>query len=100
MLATGYPELQTRSARGRSRFVASYVASIIGRELDDVANVRNIVDTGLLAYLIGANERCTAATPERSSRDSLRWSCCARPTGPRSRCSYSTTVTSSSARST
>lgn len=55
MLATGgYPELQGRNPRGRSRFFASYVASIIGRDLDDVANVRNIENVERLLFLIAA----------------------------------------------
>lgn len=55
MLATGgYPELQGRIPRGRSRFFASYVASIIGRDLDDVANVRNIENVERLLFLIAA----------------------------------------------
>jgi predicted AAA+ superfamily ATPase len=55
VLATGgYPELQGRTARGRSRFFASYVASIIGRDLDDVANVRNIENVERLLFIIAA----------------------------------------------
>ena len=55
MLATGgYPELQGRSARGRSRFFASYVASIIGRDLDDIANVRNVENVERLLFMIAA----------------------------------------------
>lgn len=55
MLATGgYPELQERSARGRSRFFASYIASIIGRDLEDVANVRNIENVERLLFIIAA----------------------------------------------
>ena len=55
MLATGgYPELQGRTARGRSRFFASYVASIIGRDLDDVANVRIIENVERLLFIIAA----------------------------------------------
>ena len=55
MLATGgYPELQGRSARGRSRFFASYVASIIGRDLDDVANVRDVENVERLLFMIAA----------------------------------------------
>jgi hypothetical protein len=39
MLVTGgYPEAQGRSQRGRTRFFSSYIASIIGRDLDDIAN--------------------------------------------------------------
>jgi predicted AAA+ superfamily ATPase len=55
MLTTGgYPELQERSARGRSRFFASYVASIIGRDLDDIANVRNVENVERLLFMIAA----------------------------------------------
>jgi uncharacterized protein len=55
MLATGgYPELQVRSARGRSRFFASYIASIIGRDLEDVANVRNVENVERLLFIIAA----------------------------------------------
>jgi hypothetical protein len=55
MLATGgYPELQGRSARGRSRFFASYVASIIGRDLEDVANVRNVENVERLLFITAA----------------------------------------------
>jgi predicted AAA+ superfamily ATPase len=55
MLATGgYPELQGRSARGRARFFSSYIASIIGRDLDDVANVRNVENVERLLFIIAA----------------------------------------------
>lgn len=55
MLATGgYPELQERSARGRSRFFASYVASIIGRDLDDITNVRDVGNVERLLFIIAA----------------------------------------------
>ncbi len=50
----GYPELQERSPRGRSRFFSSYVASIIGRDLDDVANVRNVENVERLLFVIAA----------------------------------------------
>jgi hypothetical protein len=55
MLATGgYPELQGRNPRGGSRFFSSYVASIIGRDLDDVANVRNVENVERLLFIIAA----------------------------------------------
>ncbi len=51
MLVTGgYPELQDRSPRGRTRFFSSYVASIIGRDLEDVANVRNVENIERLLF--------------------------------------------------
>lgn len=62
MLATGgYPELQGRSVRGRSRFFASYVASIIGRDLDDVANVRNVENVERLLFVIAARSGALAS---------------------------------------
>lgn len=55
MLVTGgYPELQDRGARGRTRFFSSYVASIIGRDLDDIANVRNVENVQQLLFVIAA----------------------------------------------
>ncbi len=55
MLVTGgYPELQDRSPRGRARFFASYIGSIIGRDLDDVANVRNVENIERLLFVIAA----------------------------------------------
>jgi hypothetical protein len=55
MLATGgYPELQGRSTRGRSRFFTSYIASIIGRDLEDIASVRNIENVERLLFIIAA----------------------------------------------
>lgn len=37
----GFPDAQDRSARGRARFFNSYVSSILGRDLQDIASVRN-----------------------------------------------------------
>jgi predicted AAA+ superfamily ATPase len=41
ILAGGYPDAQGRSPRGRARFFNSYVATILGRDLKEIANVRN-----------------------------------------------------------
>jgi predicted AAA+ superfamily ATPase len=38
----GYPEAQDRGARLRDRFFASYIASILGRDIADVARVHDI----------------------------------------------------------
>jgi predicted AAA+ superfamily ATPase len=54
LVTGGYPELQDRSPRGRTRFFSSYVASIIGRDLDDVANVRNVENIERLLFIIAA----------------------------------------------
>ena len=54
LVTGGYPEAQGRSTRGRSRFFSSYIASIIGRDLDDVANVRNVQNIERLLFVIAA----------------------------------------------
>ena len=48
----GYPEAQERTARGRSRFFSSYIASIVGRDLEDVGNVRNVENIERLLRVI------------------------------------------------
>lgn len=56
MLATGgYPELLTvRSARGRARFFASYLASLFRRDLAEVANVHKPTNVERLLSVIAA----------------------------------------------
>lgn len=54
IVSGGYPEAQGRDARGRSRFFSSYIASIIGRDLDDIANVRNVENIERLLFVIAA----------------------------------------------
>jgi predicted AAA+ superfamily ATPase len=54
LVTGGYPEAQGRSARGRTRFFSSYIASIIGRDLDDIANVRNVENIERLLFVIAA----------------------------------------------
>ncbi len=54
LVSGGYPEAQGRSARGRDRFFSSYIASIIDRDLDDVANVRNVQNIERLLFAIAA----------------------------------------------
>lgn len=54
LVCGGYPEAQGRSVRGRSRFFSSYIASIIGRDLEDVANVRNVQNIERLLFVIAA----------------------------------------------
>lgn len=50
----GYPEVQGRATRGRSRFFSSYIASIVGRDLADVGNVRNVENIERLLRVIAA----------------------------------------------
>lgn len=54
LVTGGYPEAQRRSTRGRSRFFSSYIASIIGRDIDDVASVRNLQNIERLLAVIAA----------------------------------------------
>lgn len=54
LVTGGYPEAQSRTARGRTRFFSSYIASIIGRDLDDIANVRNVENIARLLFVIAA----------------------------------------------
>lgn len=54
VVSGGYPEAQNRAARGRTRFFSSYIASIIGRDLDDIANVRNVENLERLLFVIAA----------------------------------------------
>jgi predicted AAA+ superfamily ATPase len=54
-LVTGsFPDAQGRSARGRARFFDSYISSILGRDLQDVANVRDADGVGRLLRLVAA----------------------------------------------
>jgi predicted AAA+ superfamily ATPase len=52
--AGGYPEIVGRSARGRSRFFSSYVDSMIGRDIGDIANPRNVENVERLLHLLAA----------------------------------------------
>jgi predicted AAA+ superfamily ATPase len=54
LAAGGHPEAQGRTQRGRTRFFSSYIASIIGRDLDDVANVRNVENIERLLFVLAA----------------------------------------------
>lgn len=49
IVAGGFPDARERSARGRERFFTSYVSTMLGRDLRDVANVR---DTGSVERLL------------------------------------------------
>jgi predicted AAA+ superfamily ATPase len=54
LVTGGYPEAQARTPRGLTRFFSSYIASIIGRDLDDVANVRNVENIERLLFVLAA----------------------------------------------
>lgn len=61
LVAGGFPEVQKRTARGRARFFSSYLASIVGRDLEDVANVRNVEDMERLLHVIAARSGSLAS---------------------------------------
>ncbi len=50
----GFPDVQDRSTRGRARFFDGYVASILGRDVQDVAKVRNADIVERLLRLLAA----------------------------------------------
>ncbi len=50
----GFPDAQGRGVRGRSRFFASYVESILERGVGDVARVRDIADVSRLLSVVAA----------------------------------------------
>jgi predicted AAA+ superfamily ATPase len=62
LLATGgYPEMQSRRPRGRVGFFSSYIASIIDRDLPDVANVHNAQNVERLLYVVAARSAALAS---------------------------------------
>ncbi|HTZ62771.1 MAG TPA: ATP-binding protein [Solirubrobacteraceae bacterium] len=50
----GFPDVQDRSTRGRARFFEGYVASILGRDLRDIAKVRDADVVERLLRLLAA----------------------------------------------
>jgi predicted AAA+ superfamily ATPase len=54
IVAGGFPDAQGRSARGRARFFDSYIASILGRDIQDIANVRDTGNVERLLRLVAA----------------------------------------------
>jgi hypothetical protein len=59
--AGGYPELIGRGARGRARFFSSYLVSIIGRDVDDIANPRRPENVERLLNLIASRSGALAS---------------------------------------
>jgi predicted AAA+ superfamily ATPase len=54
LVVGGFPDAQARSVGGRSRFFASYVATILGRDVGDIARVRDVADVGYLLGVLAA----------------------------------------------
>ena len=62
LLATGgYPELQGRSPRNRGGFFASYLATILDRDVPDIANIRSIESVGQLLHVAAARSAALAS---------------------------------------
>lgn len=62
LLATGgYPEMQSRGPRGRVGFFSSYIASILDRDLPDVANVHNAQNVERLLHVVAARSAALAS---------------------------------------
>jgi predicted AAA+ superfamily ATPase len=54
VVAGGFPDAHGRRASGRSRFFASYVASLLGRDIGDVARIRDAAGIGRLLSVAAA----------------------------------------------
>ncbi len=54
IVAGGFPDAQDRTGRGRARFFTSYVSSMLGRDLRDVANVRDEANVERLLRIVAA----------------------------------------------
>jgi len=54
IVAGGFPDAQDRGARGRARFFTSYVSTILGRDLPDIANVRDATGVERLLRIVAA----------------------------------------------
>jgi uncharacterized protein len=54
IVAGGFSDAQDRGARGRARFFTSYVSTILGRDLPDIANVRDATGVERLLRIVAA----------------------------------------------
>jgi uncharacterized protein len=54
IVAGGFPDAQNRGARGRKRFFTSYVSTILGRDLPDIASVRDASGVERLLGVVAA----------------------------------------------
>jgi uncharacterized protein len=52
IVAGGFPDAQDRSTRGRARFFTSYVSTILGRDLPDIATVRDTAGVERLLRIV------------------------------------------------
>lgn len=61
ILTGGYPEPQGRGVRGRARFFSSYIATLLSRDLDDVAGVRDVERVERLLHVLAARSGALAS---------------------------------------
>jgi predicted AAA+ superfamily ATPase len=54
IVAGGFPDAQERSGRGRGRFFTSYVSTLLGRDLPDIAKVRESSTVERLLRILAA----------------------------------------------
>jgi uncharacterized protein len=54
IVAGGFPDAQDRGPRGRARFFTSYTSTILGRDLQDIASVRDTDSVELLLRIVAA----------------------------------------------
>ena len=54
IVAGGFPDAQERSPRGRARFFDSYVSTLLGRDLQDIATVRDTHTVRRLLRILAA----------------------------------------------
>jgi predicted AAA+ superfamily ATPase len=62
IVAGGFPDAQDRGARGRSRFFSSYVSTLLGRDVPDIANVRDTAGVERLLRVFAARSASLVST--------------------------------------
>jgi predicted AAA+ superfamily ATPase len=62
IVAGGFPEAQHRTKQGRARFFSSYISSMLGRDLQDVAKVRDPENVERLLRIIAARSASLASS--------------------------------------
>jgi uncharacterized protein len=69
IVAGGFPDAQHRTERGRARFFTSYISSMLGRDLQDVAKVRDTSNVERLLRIVAA--RSAALVSARGTASEL-----------------------------
>jgi predicted AAA+ superfamily ATPase len=54
LIRGGFPDAQTRSSNARARFFASYLPSILGRDVSDIARIHDVAELGRLFNVVAA----------------------------------------------